>query len=594
MNTAGIFPEVSGQFVCDRKDSCIHVQELLQQKDSLQSDLEQLESVLALGVEEFKNRDKRIAELEEELKFQKEIETENKLLKDELEREKGKVRLLNKLLYGRSGEVENSEPKQDSVESEEVNIIDGDVVDEGGYVMKKTNRGAKEKHIGHGREIPDNLPVEEVIIDLPEDKRRCECCGAPLQESGLEEISSEISVKKYYYVKKIKRKIYKKTCKCGPGLVRTPLSPKLIPRGKFSIEFWVDCFISKYRDHLPVTRQITGMKSIGIEVSSGTIISGFKKIYFNFISALYQAMIEELRKSNHWHADETGWNVFLELEGKTNFRWFMWVFISKDVVVFVPAPTRSAKVPAKVLFNIDEEDLKKLSKDKSILDSNTKPVLNVDEYSGYEALQNRNLVCLSYCWFHQNRKFEDLITKYPQNKELVVWAEMWITKIAELFKVNNERIKYDPKSSNFAIYHKNVKDIINWIEQELEKQYNHQAQIEIINSTKQHWPGLTLFVNHPEIPMTNNISERMLKLVVLGENNYWGSCSIWGANLVAAIHSIIQTCLQNNISPVAYLIYYFEECAKRGSAPDEQEIVSFLPHKLPEDIKKKLSNKAPP
>jgi transposase len=123
---------------------------------------------------------------------------------------------------------------------------------------------------------------------------------------------------------------------------------------------------------------------------------------------------------------------------------------------------------------------------------------------------------------------------------------------------------------------------------ETEKEYKHQGQIEVINSMKEHWTGLTLFVEHPEIPMDNNLSERMLRPIVLGRNNYWGNHSIWGGNLTAAMHSIVQTCLLHDISPVTYLIFYFEECAKRGSAPNENEIESFLPHKLSQEIKQKL------
>ncbi len=51
--------------------------------------------------------------------------------------------------------------------------------------------------------------------------------------------------------------------------------------------------------------------------------------------------------------------------------------------------------------------------------------------------------------------------------------------------------------------------------------------------------------------------------------------------------------LKNNISPPAYLKYYFSECAKRGAAPSKEEIDSFLPHNLSQDIREKLRiNKA--
>ena len=35
-------------------------------------------------------------------------------------------------------------------------------------------------------------------------------------------------------------------------------------------------------------------------------------------------------------------------------------------------------------------------------------------------------------------------------------------------------------------------------------------KIDVMNSMKEHWEGLTLFVEHPDVPMDNNSLERML------------------------------------------------------------------------------------
>jgi len=564
--------------VCLGAVSCETVQKLI---DELQ----------LVGVELRKN-EQRISDLEADIKelriYSLELEQENKLLKKELEKEKANVRLLQKMLFARGTEKQveqrSGAEKREEVEYEET---------ESGYVVKTTKRGAKNGHKGHGRKIPDNLPVKEEIIDLPEDKKCCEICGKPLKDTGLYEVSSEISVKKVYYIKKKKRKIYKKTCDCDKchTLMKAPQSPKLIPKGKFSIEFWVELLINKYMNHLPVTRQISDMKSYGIEVSSGTITGGLQFIYSNYVIALYNALIIELRKTKHLHADETGYYIFQEVEGKKNYNWYMWGFVCKSVILFVLDPTRSAKVLYQTLFNMTPDDIEKLTKNKPVDANNSEPVyiVNADKYSSYKALQNQGLIVIAYCWAHQKREFEDALTKYPQDQELKPWVEIWITKISLLYDVNDERIKHTKDSYDFNQYHNKLIDILNWMEKEIEKQqYTHPAQIEIMTSMKQHWSGLTLFVQHPEIPMDNNPCERALRPIVLGINNYWGNCSIWGGQLLAAMHSIIQTCLLHRISPRSYLIYYFEECTKRNSAYDENEIDLFLPHKLSEEIKQKL------
>ncbi len=58
---------------------------------------------------------------------------------------------------------------------------------------------------------------------------------------------------------------------------------------------------------------------------------------------------------------------------------------------------------------------------------------------------------------------------------------------------------------------------------------------------KNHWAGLTLFVDNPEVDMDNNISERMLRGPVLGRKNYYGTRIHWASELSAAMFSIVQT-----------------------------------------------------
>jgi hypothetical protein len=46
-----------------------------------------------------------------------------------------------------------------------------------------------------------------------------------------------------------------------------------------------------------------------------------------------------------FHGDETRWEVFEEVEGKTGHRWYLWVMQSVSVVYYRMAPGRGADVP---------------------------------------------------------------------------------------------------------------------------------------------------------------------------------------------------------------------------------------------------------
>jgi len=551
-------PILSQEF-CPEKDSCKLLQDALREN-------EKFREIFQFASREFEKKNRKINTLEELLRGRdftiKELGQENELLQKSLEEAEGRNTLLNKLLFDKKSE------KKDRTE---ITTREGQ------------KRGARENHKGHGRKIPQNLPIlEEKIIDLsPEEKS---CCGKPFEEMG-EEISYKIAVKKIYYRIKIIRKKYKKTCDCdSPIIITAPVGPQVIPKGKFDISFWVNTLIDKYRNHLPIERQIVDMKEYQVPVSAGTIFGGFKKIHSDYIEPLYKAMAEELRKAKHLHADESGWRLFAKVDGKGNYKWYIWVFISKDIVLFVLHPTRSSKVPYKVLFNIDVDDVKKV--DKNLFKAKAMKWLNVDKFSSYKALKNMGLVELIFCWTHQRREFTNTGIKYP---ELSDWVEEWVKKIGTLYHINNERIKYNQGDSLFKEYDEKLREKIDEIKSLINMQYSHPAQADIMNSMKEHWEGLTLFVDHPEFPIDNNHAEQIIRAIALGRKNYWGNHSIWGGELTVAMFSIIKTCGLHGISPKGYLTYYLAECAKRGAAPSENEMEQFLPHKLSEDIKAKLN-----
>ena len=106
---------------------------------------------------------------------------------------------------------------------------------------KRRKRGAQHGHPGHGRQIPAALPREEKEHALPENERRCPQCGLPYQDCGLTDDSEEVGVRIKIVVIRHKRKCYHPTCTCPAArpLLVAPLPPKLIPKGKFTIQTWV-------------------------------------------------------------------------------------------------------------------------------------------------------------------------------------------------------------------------------------------------------------------------------------------------------------------------------------------------------------------
>ncbi len=414
-------------------------------------------------------------------------------------------------------------------------------------------------------------------------------CGLPYKETGMEETSSEICVEKVYYVKRIKRKVYKKTCTCPNQIITAPAPGKLIPKGKFGTSFWVEVLLNKYKNHMPVEQQVKERADWGLAVSSGSLFGGLKKIYYLYLERLYLELVKSVQESRYIHIDESGWKLFALIGKKGNCNGFIWVYVCKDIraVVYVIRPGRGASIPCETLFDMDIKEAGLL---KSIPAIENKKRITVDRFSSYKTLERLGLVEITYCWAHQRRDFIAAKTKYP---ELRKWADSWIGKIAELYQINKERIKHNSKTASFKKYDALLREKIAHLKCLVNKPYPHLQQVAIAESMKTHWQGLTMFVDNPDLDMDNNISERMLRIPVLGRKNYWGNHALWAGQLSAAMFSIIQTCTYNDISPREYLTYFLSECVRKGAALSQDEITSFLPHNLTTDIRERLRMNKP-
>lgn len=67
------------------------------------------------------------------------------------------------------------------------------------------------------------------------------------------------------------------------------------------------------------------------------------------------------------------------------------------------------------------------------------------------------------------------------------------------------------------------------------------------------WPGLTLFLDDPRIPVDNNATERGLRGVVLGRKNHYGSRSERGTEVAALFYSLLESAKLAGVEPKLYL-----------------------------------------
>jgi len=428
-------------------------------------------------------------------------------------------------------------------------------------------RGAQPGHTGRGRKIPNSFPIVEVIHEIPLNQKICHHCGKAYRDLKLTEDSMEIDYEVKVIVKKHRRNKAAKTCDCPvPAIITATKPPQIIPKGKFSTAFLCLIMVQKYFFQIPLNRQILQWAMEGLEVNAGTVIGAFKTI-MDFITPLYNLLVTVSRAQKHWHVDETRWLVFVETPGKASFRWWLWVFASKQVTVFVLDSSRSSQVP-KRHFGQDAQG-----------------VINVDRYSAYKVLEGQ--LQRQLCWYHVRR---DFIRAKEGNSALTEWADDWISEIHWLDSLNDDRVACRNKAVLLA-----EKQVL--LESHLAKmatQWDTQlttldlkpVQVKVLKSLQRNWTSLTVFLGDLDIPIHNNTAERALRSPTVGRKNYYGNHAVWSGDFAVMTMSILQTAAQHKLNVQAYLVYYLEACARLGKVPDDLE--TYLPWNLPEKAQEAL------
>ena len=212
-------------------------------------------------------------------------------------------------------------------------------------------------------------------------------------------------------------------------------------------------------------------------------------------------------------------------------------------------------------------------------------ILNVDRYSAYKALpQVKNgRILLAFCWAHQRRDFLGLAAAWPTEQE---WAFGWVTAIGELYHLNDRRLEVREDSEAFQQRDQDLRAAVAAFQQRWEAAEAelplHPARRKVLSSLREHWPGLTLFVEHPEIPMDNNTVEQTLREPVVGRKNYAGSRALWSGQLLVQMLSLLATLKLWGLNPRLWLTAYLEACAQAGGCvPGEP--CRWLPWNLSEE-----------
>lgn len=398
-----------------------------------------------------------------------------------------------------------------------------------GHTRAKTKRNGKYKIT-----IPDNLPVVQQLIDIPEDSKVCSETGKKLVLIG-EEVSVKLAHKPgSFYIKKIVRLKY--GLPNGDGVLTPDLPSTLLDRCQADDSLLAEIIVRKYGDHLPLYRQSEIMAREGIQISRQQLCEWVLRAG-KALKPLYNAMIDKVLKSGNVFYDETPVSMLEPGKGKTH-QAYMWVLVGG-----------AEKDPKLRIYDFCKDRCHYHAVD---LLKGYGGILHSDKYGAYEALANKKQFTWCPCWSHIRRKFLEAESGDPAFRKWMLQQIRYLFMLEKVAWNRSEeerlRIRREKEEPIIDALIAAVKDkLING--KILPKSKLREALGYFCGLI----PYLKNYLHHPWARLDNNVAERAVRPLAIGRKNWLFVGSEDGGEAAAALFSLIQTCRGCGLNPREYL-----------------------------------------
>jgi transposase len=368
-----------------------------------------------------------------------------------------------------------------------------------GAAKRRANRGA----------LPAHLPRIETTIDL--DDKTCLCCQGALHRIG-EDRSERLDIvpAQFRVLVTIRPKYACRTCE--DGVVQPPAPARLIEGGLPTEATIAQVLVSKYADHLPLSRQAQIYARQSVNLDRSTLADWVGHAAWH-LRPLHQRLLDKLKQRPKLFADETTLPVLDPGRGRTKTGQ-LWAYAADDRpwggsdppgVAYVYASDRKAERPITHLDGF-------------------KGVLQVDGYAGYRRLAERGDVQLAFCWVHVRRNFYKLATPGP-----APIAREALQRIAALYAIENDIRGLSAEERCLARQHKSrplIDALEPWLRTKLDLISQKGKLAEAINYALSRWEGLTRFLDDGRIELDNNTVERSIRPITMHESLCTPSSSV--------------------------------------------------------------------
>jgi len=413
-------------------------------------------------------------------------------------------------------------------------------------------------------EMLNQLPEEEVLLEVPEEQLVCSKCGGKMKPIGKKFLRHEMQI----IPKQIKLLAYYAvtyacdSCETDTGFAHIVSVKPPVPLMKHSLaspSTVAYIMTQKYVDGLPLARQEKIWAREGISLSRATMANWIIQCSQSWLKPLYKHMKQELLTHSVIHADETVVQVLKEDGKPATSESRMWLYASAallrhQVRIFEYQPDRSGKRPESFLKGFEG-------------------ALVTDGYTGYNQVAK---VTHCGCWAHARRKWREAMPEGATAKTSK--AAVGFQYCNKLFEEERKCAIYQPKYRQE--YRQNrelpiLEEYYAWLNTvHPEKGSKLEEAVRYSLNQKQR---LMAYLDNGEVPISNNLAENAIRPFTLGRKNWLFCDTPKGAEASAIVYSLVESAKANGIEPFAYLQHVLVQLPYLGKSHSHEELESLMP-----------------
>ncbi len=414
--------------------------------------------------------------------------------------------------------------------------------------------------------LPEDLPVEIIEHELPNEMRICPDCGCTLHKMG-EDIREELKIipAKAVIVRHVRHVYACRRCEASSDhvpIVKADMPEPVIKGGFTSPEAVSHIATQKFVMGSPLYRQEQEWALSGIMLSRQTMSNWLIKACNDWLEPIYGEMKRRLCEHQVLHADETTLQVLHEDGKPAQSKSYMWLYRTSgeakhQIVLYDYQPNRKSENPEEFLRNF-------------------KGYLHADGYDGYHRLSGN--ITVVGCWAHARRKFDELLQTIPKDKRGSSDAAKGIAYCDKLFRFEKQFALLSPEDrfkERECLSRPLIEEFYAWLVSLREPPKSLMGKAIYYAESQRKY--LERYLLDGRLEISNNRAERTIRPFVMGRKNWLFSNTPNGAHASAVYYSLVVSAKENGLNPFEYLTWILSNAPNLGRPGYITKMEDFLP-----------------